>query len=101
MKKISCASCGKRYDCDADGFCPGAGPSISCRGRRRAAAREETGISAEGEARSTRAKESHSAAKRGDCFWDWKWCQIWQWTWWEMPFLTCSPDRLCRAPNGI
>ena len=21
MKKISCASCGKWYDCDADGFC--------------------------------------------------------------------------------
>lgn len=32
MKKISCASCGKRYDCDADGFCPGAGPSISLQG---------------------------------------------------------------------
>ena len=25
MKKISCASCGKRYDCDADGFCPRCG----------------------------------------------------------------------------
>ena len=51
MKKISCASCGKRYDCDADGFCPRCGAfnqqreKPAARGRKRAhSAAKEGGV---------------------------------------------------------
>ena len=102
MKKISCASCGKRYDCDADGFCPRCGPSISLQGTEtRRSSRRNRNFSRGRSPQHAGEREPIQLPRRGDCFWDWKWCQIWQWTWWEMPFLTCSPDRLCRAPNGI
>ena len=32
MRMVHCEDCGKRYDYDVDGFCPGAGPSTSLSG---------------------------------------------------------------------
>ena len=102
MKKISCASCGKRYDCDADGFCPRCGAFNQPAGDGDAPQLEKKPeFQQRRSPQHAGEREPIQLPRRGECFWDWKWCQIWQWTWWEMPFLTCSPDRLCRAPNGI
>ena len=81
---------------------PGAGPSISLQGTEtRRSSRRNRNFSRGRSPQHAGEREPIQLPRRGECFWDWKWCQIWQWTWWEMPFLTCSPDRLCRAPNGI
>ena len=79
-----------------------AGPSISLQGTEtRRSSRRNRNFSRGRSPQHAGEREPIQLPRRGECFWDWKWCQIWQWTWWEMPFLTCSPDRLCRAPNGI
>ena len=66
MKKISCASCGKRYDCDADGFCPRCGPSISLQGTEtRRSSRRNRNFSRGRSPQHAGEREPHSAAKEG------------------------------------
>ncbi len=66
MKKISCASCGKRYDCDADGFCPRCGAFNQPAGDGDAPQLEKKPeFQQRGEARSTRAKEPIQLPRRG------------------------------------
>ena len=59
MKKISCASCGKRYDCDADGFCPRCGAFNQPAGDGEPEFQQREKPAARGR------KRAHSAAKEG------------------------------------
>ena len=66
MKKISCASCGKRYDYDADGLCPRCGAFNRPAGEGDTPRPENKPVPLQTEKPATRSrKKARSAAKEG------------------------------------
>ena len=102
MRMVHCEDCGKRYDYDVDGFCPRCGAFNQPAGDGDAPQLEKKPEFQQREKPAARGrKRAHSAAKEGGLLLGLEVVSDLAVDLVEMPFLTCSPDRLCRAPNGI